>query len=333
MKPIRTGIIGFGRMAERTHLARMRETGLYDLVGVCDITPARRETALSVGLRATDRVDELLSWDIELVVLTTHTALHHPIALEVISAGKHLLIEKPMTVTGQQAEELVSAAHDQGTMLTVFHNRHYDEDYCLVKAAVEEGLLGDLVALENRTVGARPAIGFGVPEYNPSWRVTASAGGGTLLDFGPHWVEQVLDLMAGRRVVQVFADVRHVKWGDADDLFRIDMVFEDGTRAAVAKYDISYYTPPDKWLVMGREATLHGPIVEDGKKAVVICGPDYEIKRTRASETRNLHENIAHHIRDGRPLIITPEHALRVMRVIQAAVDSSKCGKSVDASI
>jgi len=333
MEPIKTGIVGFGRVAERIHLARMTACGMYDVVGVCDVTPSRREAAAELGLRTTEDLDEFLSWDLELAVLATHSALHHPLALRIASAGVHLLIEKPMAVTGHQAEEIVAAAREHGVVLCVHHNRHFDEDYRLVKCAHEEGLLGHIVTLENRTVGSRPALGYGVPDYDQAWRITAASGGGTLLDFGPHWVEQVLDLLGPRKVVQVFGDVRHVKWGDADDLFRIDMVFDDGTRAAAAKCDIAYYSPPDKWLIIGTEATLHGPVSEGDRLAVVISGPDYELRRTRAVEAVDLHENLARHIRQGEPLVITPQHALRVMQVIQAGVDSALAGRSLDVEI
>ncbi|MEW6358387.1 MAG: Gfo/Idh/MocA family oxidoreductase [Planctomycetota bacterium] len=333
MKPIRAGIIGFGRVAEKSHLPKMQECGCYDMIGVCDITEARRKFAQDLGLKATASISDFLNWDIELVVITTHSSQHYADALKVAAAGKHMLIEKPMSMTGQQAEEMVAAAKANNVVLNVMHNRHFDPDYRLVKAAVQDGLLGDLVAVENRTIGSAPAVGYGTPDYNQQWRVTAAAGGGTLLDFGPHWVEQVLDLMAGEKVVQVFGDVRHIKWGDADDLFRIDMIFESGVRASAAKCDIAYYSPPDKWLIFGTEATLHGPVSVGDQKQIVVRGPDYELKRAKMVPAINLHVNLAEHIREGKDLVITTEHSLRVMQVIQAGVDSAKAGKSVDVAI
>lgn len=329
MEKIKTGIIGFGRMAGRCHFPRMKESGLYEMVAVCDITEARRQAAEEEGMQATGDLEQFLDMDLELVVITTHSAQHHDDALKVAAAGKHILIEKPMTQTGPQAEALVAAAKANNVTLSVYHNRHFDNDYRMVKAAVQEGLLGDLVTLENRTAGARPAVGFGVPEYDQKWRITAAAGGGTLLDFGPHWVEQIVDLLDGVKIVQVFGDVRHIKWGDADDLFRIDMIFENGVRAMAGKMDISYCGWPHKWYVAGSEATLHGP---DGDR-VVINGADYELRRETAVEAYDLHVNLAEHLREGKPLIITPDHALRVMQVIQAGVDSSQAGKSLDVCI
>jgi len=329
MKPIRAGIIGFGRMAENCHLPAMRDSGLYEVVGVCDITPSRRKAAEEHGLRTTADLDDFLSWDIELAVITTHSAHHYDAALRCAEAGIHMLIEKPLAVDGRQAEVMMEVAKKRGVVLTVYHNRPFDKDYRMVKAAVREGLLGDPVTIENRTMGPAPAVGFGVPDFDQHWRVKAAAGGGTLLDFGPHWIEQILDLMEGKRVVQVFADIRHFKWGDADDHFRIEMRFEDGTAALAAKTDIAYAGMPFKWLIVGTEATLRGPIDD----RVVINGPEYELRRTTAVPAANLHVNLARHLREGEPLIITPEHALRVMKVIQAGRDSAAAGKSVDVDI
>ena len=330
MEKIKVGIYGFGRVAGN-HLKTMRATGLYDIVGVCDITESRREAAIAEGMQATDDFDAFLNWDIEMVLITTHSSAHYEAALKVAAAKKHMLIEKPMSLTGAEAEEMVQAAKENDVMLTMHHNRHFDKDYCMVKHAVQDGAIGEIVSIENRTMGARPAVGYGVADYNQQWRVTAAAGGGTLLDFGPHWVEQIIDLMSGHKIVSVFADVRHTKWGDSDDLFDITMVFDNGVRARASKADISYYTLPYKWVVLGTDATLVCSRGGDGE--VTIYGDGTEEVRTGAVEKQNLHANIAHHLREGEDLIITPEHGLRVMQVLSAARESGASGKSLDLDI
>tara|TARA_B100001123_G_scaffold239067_1_gene267601 strand:- start:68 stop:526 length:459 start_codon:yes stop_codon:yes gene_type:complete len=152
-----------------------------------------------------------------------------------------------------------------------------------------------------------------------------------MFDFGPHWVEQILDLLGDRKVIQIFADVRHIKWGDAEDLFDISMVFDDGVRARAGKADVSYASLPYKWFVLGTEATLTD---EGGRgESVTIWGEDYELRRSRAVERENLHVNVAEHLREGKDLIITGEHALRVMRVLDSARASAESGKSVDVEI
>ncbi|GEM_PF-572419 len=332
MDPVRTGIVGFGRMGER-HLAQMRKTGRYDVRAACDRTPARREAAEAQGLTAYERLDDLLDSDIELVLVATHSVRHHPDALRAAEAGKHLFVEKPLALTASQAEEIVSAAQANGVALTVYHNRHNDPDYRLVKAAVRAGRIGRIVAVENRTLAARPAVNFGTPQFRRDWRITAADGGGTLLDFGPHYVEQVLDLMQGRTVEAVFADVRHVRWGDADDLFHADLRFRDGALATVGKADVSFYAPPDKWVILGEDATLHGPVRSGEEPQIELCGPEGAERSAAMIEAVDLHENFADHLRSGAPLVIPPAHALRVMRVLQAMRESAATGHSVQTAI
>ena len=333
MEPIRAGILGFGRVAEAGHLPVLQSSERYDVVGVCDITPARRAAAEAAGLRTTDSLDEFLGWDVELVTITTHSSAHHENALRCARAGKHMVIEKPLAVTSQEAEEMAAAAADNGVVLTVRHNRRFDEDYRLVKSAVRAGLVGDLLTVENRTIGSAPAVGYGSPDFNPDWRITAGQGGGTLLDFGPHWIDQVLDLMEGHRVVQVWGDVRNVRWGSADDMFRIEMLFDNGVRGVASKIDVAYYCPTPKWFVLGTEATLHGAEGERGEMHVTVSGPESRVQRMDKVPSVDLYANLVAHLRDGQPLLITTEHALRVMRVLQAGVDSSKAGKSIDVNI
>ncbi len=334
MQPIKAGILGFGRVAEAAHLSQMRNSDRFEVVGVCDITPARRGAAEEVGLKTTGDIDEFLAWDTEVVAITTHSSAHYANALAAAKAGKHMVIEKPMSVTAQEAEDMAAAAAENNVVLTVRHNRRFDEDYRLVKSAVREGLVGKLLTVENRTIGSAPAVGYGTPDYNPEWRITAGQGGGTLLDFGPHWVDQVLDLMEGHKVVQVWGDVRNVRWGTADDMFRIEMLFDNGVRGVASKIDVAYASPcGSKWFVLGTEATLHGAQGERGEMHVTISGPESAVEYTKKIPTVDLYANLAEHLREGKPLLITTNHALRVQRVIQAGVDSSAAGKSVDAEI
>jgi len=328
---IKAGILGFGRMSEMAHLKGMRNCGMYDVKNVCDITESRRARAEELELEATDNLDEFLSSDIEFVVIGTHSSVHYEQALACARAKKHMLIEKPISLTGPEAEKMVAAAKANDVILTAFHNRHFDPDYRTVKQAVRDGLLGDLIHVENRTAGSRPAVGFGTEDFNREWRITKDLGGGTMMDFGPHWTEQVLDLLEGQKVIEVFADVRNLKWGDAEDLFKIDMIFDGGTRATVSKADIAYHSF-EKWLVFGMDGTLHGPTQKD-PCTVEICKADEKISRTKQVPAFNLHENIAKAIRGEEELIITPDHALRVMQVLQAARDSAAQGKSVTVSI
>lgn len=321
---IRVGFIGFGRMGEG-HARSLRETGKFELASVCDVTPSRREAAAVMGMHATDDLTAFLDTDVELVFVTTHSVTHHPMAVAALQAGKHVVVEKPMAMNAPEALEMVQAARDARRMLTVFHNRRWDPDYRKVKKVVREGVIGEPFLVENRTAGSGPAVGFGTPDFQQEWRVTRAMGGGTIYDFGPHWVDQVLDLVPSR-VVQVSAEVRHFKWGDADDFFDIHMRFENRCRATASKCDLAYVSWP-KWIVLGTAGSIKH------EQETLVRTPDRAYFELEGVPPASLYVNYYQHLRQGADLLVKSEEGLRVMQVIDAAFASAESGRSVDVSI
>jgi predicted dehydrogenase len=170
-------------------------------------------------------------------------------------------------------------------------------------------------------------VGFGTPDFKQEWRITAGMGGGTIYDFGPHWFDQILSLVPGRNVVQVFADVRHFKWGDADDYFDVKLVFDDGCRATASKCDVAYVTWP-KWMVFGST----GGIRYNGDVCTLVTDAGEE-EVTEGEPPVDLFANLYAAIREGQPLAVTGEEARRNIQLIDAAFESARAGRSVDVSI
>jgi scyllo-inositol 2-dehydrogenase (NADP+) len=278
-------------------------------------------------MRATDELVEFLQDDVELAFITSHSSAHHEHTLAALRARKHCMVEKPFAVNGQQASEMVAAARSQGVLLSCFHNRRWDENVRRVRPVVLSGALGKPFLVENRTAYKAPAVSFGTPDFNREWRVTASMGGGTIFDFGPHWFDQVLSLLPGRKVVQVFADVRHVRWGDADDFFDVKLVFDDGCRATVTKSDVSYVGFP-KWIIFGTEGSL-----KYERNTCTFADEHGERVVEEAEPAVNLFENLHGAIREGKPLAVTGEEARRNVLLIDASFESARLGKSVDVEI
>jgi scyllo-inositol 2-dehydrogenase (NADP+) len=278
-------------------------------------------------MRATDRVNEVFGDDVELVFVTSHSSAHHEHTLAALGAKKHCLVEKPFALNGRQANDMVDAAAANGVLLSCFHNRRWDDDVRKVRRAVEQGTVGDLFLIENRSASSRPAVGFGVPDFQQEWRVTASMGGGTLFDFGPHWFDQVLSLLPGTRVVQVFADVRHFRWGDADDYFDVKLVFANGCRATVSKCDLAYVAWP-KWMVFGTQGSLRYE-----QDTCTVETAEVRLVLKEGGPRVDLFQNLYEAIREGRPLAVTGEQARRNVQLIDAAFESARQGRSVDVEI
>jgi len=123
-----------------------------------------------------------------LFVVGTPNATHYEIAKEILSAGKNVVIDKPMTMTSDEAAELIGLAKTHKVLLAPFHNRRWDSDFLTVQKLLHEGALGRLVALESRFDRWRPAR-----LTERLWKEDVDSGG-MLQDLGPHLVDQPLAL-------------------------------------------------------------------------------------------------------------------------------------------
>lgn len=94
--------------------------------------------------------------DIDLVVIATPNDTHFPLAKAALEAGKHVVVDKPFTVTLSQACELESLAKHCGRVLSVFHNRRWDSDFLTVRALINEGQLGKCVTLSRISIASAP---------------------------------------------------------------------------------------------------------------------------------------------------------------------------------
>lgn len=124
---------------------------------------------------------------IDLVVIATPNASHFELAQAALKAGKHVLIDKPCTVTLAETQTLLALAHTQGKVLTVFQNRRFDSDFLALQQVIQSGALGRLVEVNSHFDRYRPAVPV-------RWREQDLPGSGLWFDLGPHLVDQTLML-------------------------------------------------------------------------------------------------------------------------------------------
>jgi len=229
-------------------------------VGVFDPTPARRELAAARGYRTVETLDALLSdGSIDAVLVATPTSMHHEHASAAISAGKHVMIEKPIALDHPQSLDLAQKAHASGVVISVFHCRRWDIDYLTVKQAIEAGVFGRLINIESRLGQWSSCVGPAAREYRPNWRNEATFGGGGLYDWGSHFVDQLWQLMLPAKPVRVFAQLRGNVWTtDCDDFARVLIDFDNG---AVGMCEINTTTtrPLPRWHIDGSAGSAESP--------------------------------------------------------------------------
>lgn len=217
---LRVGIIGCGGIS-RVHLDSLLNMNNAKIVAVCDIKPDRLKAAQErTGADAYDNWEALLKReDIDIVHILTPHYLHAPMSIAALKAGKHVLTEKPMATTVEDAHKMIDAAKDaKGTLSVIFQNR-YNASTVAVKEMLEKGELGKLVCARASICWHREA-----PYYTESgWRGSLTTeGGGTLINQAIH----TLDLLSylGGPIKRVLGHV-------STDLLRDSIEVEDNCHA------------------------------------------------------------------------------------------------------
>src|SRR5687768_742858 len=199
MDPLNVGIVGFGRIgAEHANwIAHAHAEGApIRSYATADATPARAALAHSAGLKLYPTLDELLDDPrVDVVLVSTPTAMHADHATRALRAGKHVMVEKPMALNLAESQDLVHHARQRNLVLSVFHNRRWDIDYLTVRHHVQAGTFGRLINVESRLGQWASCVGPAAREYRPQWRNEASFGGGGLYDWGSHFLDQIWRLL------------------------------------------------------------------------------------------------------------------------------------------
>ena len=343
-QPIQTALVAFGLSGRSFHAPFLAHNPDFQLKKVVE-RHAAESAKVYPQVQVSRSLDEVLEDDsIELVVITTPNAYHYSMAKQAIEAGKHVVLEKPFTVTTEEARQLIQSAMERKRMLTVYHNRRWDGDFKTLQALLREEILGTLVEFESHYDRFRPFL-------KGSWKEEAEAGGGILYDLAPHLVDQALVLFGLPQ--SIYADIRQQrptsKIDDSFDLFldygslkvnlRAGMLARStrprfhakGTAGSFLKYAMD---PQEAVLRAGGAIGGEGWGVEEeedwGELHTDWKGLTFKGKvETMVGNYQGFYENIAAHLRKEAPLEVKPEQALQVMEVLEVARKSAEEGKKL----
>ncbi len=185
---IKTGVLSFGLSGKVFHAPFLKEHQGFEFYGI--VERSKKEAQLIYPtVKSYDSVDALLADSaIELVVINTPNFTHFDFALKALQANKHVLIEKPFTVTSKEAKQLFEEGKKRQRCVLPYQNRRYDSDFLSLKQVIESGKLGALVEVHMRFDRYRYAIGPKVGKETPV------PGSGLLYDLGPHLLDSLISL-------------------------------------------------------------------------------------------------------------------------------------------
>ncbi len=335
------GIVGFGGMGN-WHRETIETIDGIEVAGIYDIKEARKTYAKEVGVHSYDSLEELLADDqIDIVLVATPNDLHKPIAIQAMRAGKNVVSEKPVTLNSSDLQEMMDVAKETGKLFTVHQNRRWDEDYLTMKKIYEEQKLGETYRIESRVHGSR-----GIPG---DWRQEKEHGGGMVLDWGVHLLDQILQMMGNTKLKTVYATVTNITNTMVDDGFSAQLGFENGVDVVVEVGTSNFISLP-RWYMVGQNGTaiiedwsLKGRIVRavgKNEKDVVPVRTAAGLTKTMAprredtisteeldvvkSDIRDFYRNVMKAIAKEEEQKIKLPEVMRVMKLMEAIFESSE---------
>jgi predicted dehydrogenase len=184
---IRVGLIGYGYASKTFHAPLIVGTPGMELAAVSSSDETKVHADWPNMPVVSDPHHLFNDPDIDLIVVPTPNDTHFPLAKAALEAGKHVVVDKPFTVTLSQARELDALAKSRGLLLSVFHNRRWDSDFLTLKTLLADGTLGEVAYFESHFDRFRPQV-------RNRWREQAGVGSGIWYDLGPHLIDQALNL-------------------------------------------------------------------------------------------------------------------------------------------
>lgn len=184
---IRVGLVGYGFASKTFHAPLISGTAEMELAAVSSSDAGKVHADWPSVQVVSDPQALFDDPTLQLIVIPTPNDTHFPLAKAALNAGKHVVVDKPFTVTLSQARELDALAKAKGLLLSVFHNRRWDSDFLTVKALLADGTLGDVRYFESHFDRFRPTV-------QQRWREQKGAGSGIWYDLGPHVIDQALQL-------------------------------------------------------------------------------------------------------------------------------------------
>lgn len=346
MKPINTALCSFGMSGWVFHAPFLSADPHFNFYGVWERTKNLAQEKYP-GIKTFRTMEDLLADEnIELVIVNTPSVTHFELSMQVIDAGKHLIVEKPFTATALQAEELIAAAKKKNVKLSVYQNRRYDSDYRTVKKILDEGLLGKIIDAEIHYDRYTPELSYKVHKETPTPAV------GCVYDLGSHLIDQALQLFG--MPIALFADIAINRPGSkVDDYFDIKLFYSSHRITLKSSYYVREALPgyifhgsfgsfiKHKTDVQETDLQAHkkpgGPDwgkEPESQKGFLHTEKNGKVIKEYVPSLRgnygDYYDGMYDAIRNDASVPVTPESAMDVIKIIEAAYKSNAERKVVE---
>ncbi|AXH97922.1 Gfo/Idh/MocA family protein [Ornithinimicrobium avium] len=333
---IRTAIVGYGLGGRYFHAPFLAADPSFTVAAVVTGDPDRAAAARAdhPGVEVVPDLDRLLAragdLGLDLAVVSTPPARHAEQAGAALEAGLHVVVDKPVTVTGEEGRGLVALAERAGRVLTAYQNRRWDGDFLTLRSLVEAGGLGAVLRLESRFERRKPA-------ESKAWKAgPPGTGAGLLYDLGAHLLDQAVQLLGP--VEDVYAELLHRRAGGGSDddtfvalqhaggavshLWMSAVVAQPGPRFRVVGSEAGFTSwgldPTETQLTTGTASTdpRLGVREEDADALVGVEGEERRMPLERG-DYGAFYRGVAQAVTTGAPPPVDPRDSVAVIELIE----------------
>jgi scyllo-inositol 2-dehydrogenase (NADP+) len=343
MQPISTALLSYGMSGKVFHAPLLRAHGGFSV----DAVVMRNPQPISFQTNIYAHIDDVLALpNIELVVVNLPNEFHYAVAAQALRAGKHVVLEKPMTVTSTEAKSLIALAQAQNRMLTVFQNRRWDGDFLTVQKIISQGLLGRIVEYEAHYDRFRNYV------QPNTWKEAQGPGSGILYNLGSHMIDQALTLFGKPIWVDARVGVQRTS-GQVDDYYDIRMQYAD--KLIILKSSYLVREPGPRYVVHGEQGSFVKYGLDPQEQALAeghlpgsvgwgLDLPEYwgKLNTEHNSEVLNVcyetlpgnypafYDGVYQAIRKGTPPPVAAQEALTYIEIIEACYESNCLKRAVE---
>jgi len=338
-QPVRVGLIGYGYAGKTFHAPLIRSLPGLALTHVGSTKPDLVQADLP-GSKVRSADDLATHPDVDLLVIASPNDSHFPLAAAALRAGKHVVLDKPFTVTLREARDLRKLAEQHSRLLSVFHNRRWDSEILATKAVLDSGLLGEVSHYECHMDRFRPIV-------RQRWRENPGPGAGLWFDLGPHMIDQALYLFGLPASVSASFGI-HRKGGKTDDWAHVQLMYETERLRVILHSSLlvsgggprsTLHGTRASWVKFGADVQeqqlVSGMLPDDPAfgidphPGVVIYGETGRREEIAApkGDQRKYYVDIRDAIQNQRPPSITARDAVAVMAILETSIRSGAEGR------
>jgi len=341
---INTAIIGFGLSGKVFHAPFLHCHSGFNMLKVLERNHQYSKEIYPYVEVVKDYQEAINDPNIDLIVICTPNIYHYKLVKEALYAGKHVVIEKPITTTSKEAEDLIEITEKVNKQLFVYHNRRWDGDFMSIENLILNNTLGNIVYYESHFDRYVPKI-----STKRSWKNTKLPANGVLFDLGSHLIHQAITLFGLPQTISATISTNR-KGSNVDDYFELIMQYP--TLTAVLKSDMLVKDHNLRYVVKGekgtytqygidpQEAVLNSGIMPEGENWCRADEDNYgKLQLLRKNKTSKLktipgsymsfYNNVYDVLAGKQSLIIEPSEGFDVIRICEAAIESNSQQKTI----